>query len=376
MRGNITKRGKSSWRIKIDVGRDANGERKIHWETVRGKKDDAERALTALLKSYDHNTLVDHSKVNVAEYIRSWLDTAEVSPKTAERYRQLAEQQIIPHLGSNVLQKLKPAQVKDWHQTLLKSGGKDARPLSARTVGHAHRVLHCALAAAVASEMVARNVASAISAPKVEEEEVEILSGPQIADVLAKLNGHALFPIVALGLGTGMRRGGLLGLQWGDVDLDGASLRVERSVEETKAGLRVKPPKTKQGRRSISLPASAVDALRSHRKAQLETRLALGLGRPEGDVPVFCTPEGGLLSPDNLSRDWRRAVTSRRLPPVMFHALRHTHASALIDSGMNILSISRRLGRSKPTVTLNTYGHLFQNKDLEAAAAIEAVLRG
>jgi integrase len=93
-------------------------------------------------------------------------------------------------------------------------------------------------------------------------------------------------------------------------------------------------------------------------------------------VPVFCTPEGGLLSPDNLSRDWRRAIASRGLPQVMFHSLRHTHASALIDSGMNILSISRRLGHSKPTVTLNTYGHLFQNKDRDAAAAIEAVLRG
>src|SRR5262249_2571953 len=154
-------------------------------------------------------------------------------PKTAERYRQLAEQQVIPHLGAIALQKLRPAQIQEWHSTLLKSGGMGGRPLSARTTGHAHRVLHTALARAAAAEIVARNVASAITPPKVQAEEVEILTARQMGDVLSKLTGHALFPIVALALGTGMRRGELLGLQWGDVDLDGASVRVERSVEET-----------------------------------------------------------------------------------------------------------------------------------------------
>src|SRR6185312_9633031 len=83
---------------------------------------------------------------------------------------------------------------------------------------------------------------------------IEVLTTEQIAAVLAKLAGHALYPIVALALATGMRRGELLALQWGDVDLDASTLRVERSVEETRAGLRLKPPKTKRGRRNIALP--------------------------------------------------------------------------------------------------------------------------
>jgi integrase len=258
---------------------------------------------------------------------------------------------------------------------LLKSGGKDNRPLSARTVGHAHRVLHRALARAAAAEIVARNVASAISPPKVEAEEIEILSAEQMADILAKLNGHSVSPIVALALGTGMRRGELLGLQWSDIDLEGASLRVERSIEETKAGLRFKPPKTKYGRRTISLPQSSVEALKAQRRSQLETRLALGLGRPEGSALVFSTVEGSPLSPDNLSRDWRRVVKAFKLPAVTFHALRHSHASALIASGLDILSISRRLGHGSPMITLTVYGHLFDNTDTKAAAAIEAALK-
>ena len=161
---------------------------------------------------------------------------------------------------------------------MVKAGGKDGRPLSARTVGHAHRVLHRALQRAVENETLSRNVASVIRPPNVEAQEVEILSADEIRVVLAKLEGHALHPIVALALATGMRRGELLALRWEDVDFDGAKVRIERSLEETAAGLRFKAPKTKHGRRTISLPTSAVEALRVHRLKQLELRIALGRG--------------------------------------------------------------------------------------------------
>ena len=111
-------------------------------------------------------------------------------------------------------------------------------------------------------------------------------------------------------------------------------MRVERSLEETADGLRFKPSKTKHGRRTISLPPSAVDALRAHRRQQLERRVALGQGRPEPSALVFCTLEGAPLSPDSLSRTWRRATLAKGLPRVTFHALRHSHASALIANGL------------------------------------------
>jgi integrase len=135
-----------------------------------------------------------------------------------------------------------------------------------------------------------------------------------------------------------------LASKWGDIDLDGATLCVERSVEETKSGLRVKSPKTKRGRRNITLPADAVALLRAYKVKQLELRLVLGLGSIKPETLVFSTIEGGLLSPDNISRDWRRISASRKLPRTSLHALRHTHASMLIGKGVDILTISRRLG--------------------------------
>lgn len=171
-----------------------------------------------------------------------------------------------------------------------------------------------------------------------------------------------------------MRRGELCALRWSDIDLDHATIKVERSLEETGAGLRMKAPKSRYGRRTVTVPGAAADALRAHRMRQIEQRLALGSGRPAPDDLVFTMPDGRPLSPDNLSRDWRRAVLGLKLPPVMFHALRHSHASALIAAGVDVLTISRRLGHGTPAFTLTVYGHLFSNTDAAAARAIDAAM--
>jgi integrase len=151
-------------------------------------------------------------------------------------------------------------------------------------------------------------------------------------------------------------------------------VRVECSLEETAARLRIKPPKTRQGLRTISLPKSTVETLRDHHRCQLEQRLSLGLGRPGSEDWVFQAPDGSPCPPDKLSRDWGNVVRDRKLPRVMFHALRHSHASALIAAGVDIVTVSRRLGHGSPAITLGVYAHLFDRTDALAAQAIERAL--
>ncbi len=164
MKGNITRRGERSWRLKFDVGRDpGTGKRLIRTATVRGTKKEAQAELTRQLAALDAGTFVEPSKAALESYLRSWIDTAAtlaVSPKTAERYRQLIEQQIIPHLGAHPLQKLRASHVATWHGMLLKAGGKDGRALSPQTTLHAHRVLHKALEDACRRELIGRNPAA------------------------------------------------------------------------------------------------------------------------------------------------------------------------------------------------------------------------
>jgi integrase len=102
-----------------------------------------------------------------------------------------------------------------------------------------------------------RSSAHAIRPPKVEEAEVETLKVDQVGAVLEALDDHPLHSIGVLALSTGARRGEILSLRWCDVDMTAGTLRIERSLEQTKAGLKFKAPKTKHGRRTVALPPTA-----------------------------------------------------------------------------------------------------------------------
>jgi len=192
--------------------------------------------------------------------------------------------------------------------------------------------------------------------------------------LLEGLEGRVMQAPVLTALYTGLRRGELLALKWANVDLDGKVLRVKEALTETATEIQVKTPKTDKGFRDVTLPDMVVDILRRHRQQQLEQRMALGLGRLPADALVFPRPDGTHQSPHDFSSAWGVVARSIGLPDVTFHALRHTHASQLIDAGVDIVVISRRLGHASPNVTLGIYAHMFRKSDDKAAAAINAAL--
>ncbi|HML93255.1 site-specific integrase [Methyloceanibacter sp.] len=140
--------------------------------------------------------------------------------------------------------------------------------------------------------------------------------------------------------------------------------------------MRFKAPKTKAGRRDIGLPDIVIEALREHRRAQLELRMALGLGKASEDALVFPDIEGRPQAPSDVSRNWGLKAATLGIPEITFHSLRHCHASQLVDANVDIVTISRRLGHASPDVTLRVYAHLFRRDDGKAAEAINAALAG
>jgi integrase len=372
MRGHIRRRGEGTWELKFDLGRDPlTGKRQVRYVSFKGTKREAQAELTRLLAASATGQLIDPSKATVAEFLERWerdWASINVSRKTAERYSDLIRKHVVPHLGTLPVQKLKPVYLNELYAKLLRDG------LAPRTVGHVHRVVHRALGHAARWGVVAQNVASLVSPPPVAAEEIETLTAAQVQSVLVGLRGRILGLMATTLLATGMRRGELLALRWQDVDLAHGRLRVEQSLEQTKAGLRFKSPKTKHGRRLISLPPSLVAELRAHHKAQQGQRLALGLGKAPTDALVFATWDGKTRSPNALTKQWTVAMKAAGFPNVTLHSLRHTHASHLIASGMDVLTISRRLGHGSPTITLGVYGHLFPNTDDRAAQIMEVAL--
>jgi integrase len=127
---------------------------------------------------------------------------------------------------------------------------------------------------------------------------------------------------------------------------------VRESLEQTKAGLRFKPPKSRAGIRDVTLPAIVTDTLVAQRKRLLEQRLMLGLGKLTDKDLVFPAWDGSPQWPNAFGTAWSRLAATRGLA-VSFHELRHTHASQLIDHGVDVVTISKRLGHSSAAITLS-----------------------
>ncbi len=215
-------------------------------------------------------------------------------------------------------------------------------------------------------QVVGRNVCDAVEPPRVPARELRVLTEEELRTVLRAAEGTRLHIPILLAALCGLRRGEVLALRWEDVDRERGVLHVRRSPEETRWGLAFafKEPKTGKGR-AVTMPPQVVDALRQHRRAQIEERLRMGEAWQDHDL-VYCGPDGRPQHPNAFGWEFGHFVRGLGLPRFSFHALRHTHASHLIRLGADIRTVAARLGHATPTLTLNTYGHELPGAQEEA----------
>jgi integrase len=378
VRGHIRRRGARSWAVVVDLGRDADGRRRQRWHSVKGTRDDAENALIPLLRSLQTGEYVEPSKLTLELYLERWLaDYAKpnTAGKTYERYAEVVKSHLSPALGHHKLARLQPLHIQALYAHALKEGRLDGKGgLSPRSVLHMHRVLHQALRQAVRWQLLVRNPADAVEPPRAPRTEMKVLSEEQTARLLTKATDTDLYMPILLAATTGMRRGEILALTWADVDVKAASLTVTKSLEQTKAGLSVKTPKTAKSRRAIPLPALAAAALRRHRAQQSQARLRLGSAYQ--DLGLVCAAaDGSHQQPDSFSKKFQLFLSAMHLPKIRFHDLRHSHATHLLRQGVHPKIVSERLGHSSITITLDTYSHVVPGLQEDAARQLDRVLR-
>ncbi|MGA2186260.1 MAG: tyrosine-type recombinase/integrase [Bryobacteraceae bacterium] len=375
MKGHIRRRGERSWAIILDLDRGPDGKRRQKWHTVQGTKKEAERKLTEILHSLATGSYIEPSETTVGEYLLRWLaDYAKINvgAKTYERYDGIVRNDLIPALGSIPLLKLQPLQIQAYYTAALQSGRKDGKGgLSAQTVLHHHRLLRKALAQAMRWNLLAANVADRVEAPHPRPKEMQPLDEAESADLIHAAEGTRLYVSILLAVTTGLRRGEILALTWSDVDLPGRRLFVRHALEETRNGVNVKEPKSRRGRRTVTLPAFVVDSLKVHKAEQELRKRALGAAYDDRGL-VCCGEDGTIWSPSAFTSAYRALLARRKMKGIPFHALRHSHASQLLRDGVSPKIISERLGHSKVGFTLDVYSHLLPGMQEEAASHVES----
>jgi integrase len=376
VKGHLRERSPGHWAIVIDSRDPATGKRQRRWHSFRGGKRGAQIECSRLISDQQRGTYLEPSKLTVAAFLAHWLKDVRprVSPRTFERYEEICNKNIIPLLGAAHLTKLRPAQISTaWAQAATDGHRMAPGGLSNRTINHLHTVLKTALQQAVRWELLSRNPCEAVRPPKVERSMMATYDLAQTVELLEASRGSRIYAAVALAVLAGLRRGEIAALRWGQVDLANGQLAVTHSAEQTRAGVRYKPPKSGKSR-TVAISSTLIEELRAHRTQQAEGLLRLGV-RLTDDTFVCALEDGAPIRPNTLTIYWVRLLAKTTLPRVRFHDLRHAHATHLLASGVHPKVASERLGHSKVGITLDLYSHVLPGMQADAAALVDDALQ-
>lgn len=342
---------------------------------------DARTKLNRLLADSARGIPVASENWTVAEYLDYWLEhvvRAERRPKTVQGYEGVVRRYLVPMLGRKRLAKLSARDVRVFVTNVRQlcqccKNGTDAarsaprccalpRPvccehrLSARMVQSIHAVLRNALQTAVREEVIARNVASLVKVSPPRYTVNRGLDVPQSRRLLKAAESDRFHALYVLALCLGLRRGELLGLRWGDVDLEAGRLEVVHTLQRVDGKLSLVPPKTEDSARTVPLPGICVEALKAHRRRQFHERSDAFPDWEEHGL-LFPSRRGTPLEPDNLRRSWEPLRRAAGLEGMRFHDLRHTCVTLLLNLEVPPQVVREIVGHSDIGVTMTIYAH-------------------
>lgn len=344
---------------------------KRHYLYARTRRDLTDKLRTAL-NDRDAGLYVAGGAQTVSEFLARWLASlrlGEVRPKTLERYEGIVRLHVGPRIGSIRLRKLGPGDVARLYGDL-------SERMSKSSVATVHRTLHSAFATAVEWNLLARNPADTVKAPRAPGREMVALSASEVRDLLDSLEGDPLRPLYVMAVMTGMRQGELLGLRWREIDVDARTVRVIGQLQRIGGEWKVTDVKSRHGRRVIPLNDRLVATLRAHRIEQAERHLALG-HRTTPDTLVFTDGKGDPINGSHVTeRHLKPHLRRSGFQPIRFHDLRHTFASLMLSQGTPVLNVSRMLGHSHPVITLGVYAHVIPGDNEAATTRLDRLVAG
>lgn len=360
------------WRLRVSAGKDpVTGKYKYLHKTVKGGPRIADQELARLVATSKQQASANTS-VTVERVLDEWMKAPvnrKLAPSTVQGYTNLIKSHIKPAVGSIRAEDLTARHLDELYEKMLDKG------LSRSRIRHAHAVMRRALGQAVKWGWLDRNVATLASPPSVPKAKTKSptpLEVKQILEATAVIN-EQVAACFALGALTGARRGEILGLRWSDCDLESHVLWFRRSVSYTSlSGVIVKDTKTHQERK-VAVGDVTETVIRSQINL-LRSMCANGFEIVSDPYLFFALPDGSrTFHPDTLSKIFRKVCDQLGLS-YNLHELRHFTASQLVAAGVDIRTVSGRLGHADPSITLRIYSHVLEAQDRQASEHMEKIL--
>lgn len=345
-----------------------------------GTKDEAVAAKAKLLDEKARGIWVAPERLTVSDYLEQWITALDAAKRetgsTLYGWRVCIDLHLVPRLGDLRIQQLTQPQIRAcYHDLDLHGNTRTGGALAPKSVWNVHLCLTRALQDAVADGLLSANPALRARAKPKRRARVDFWTSVELgrflawADAERSLHDRALWRMAAQ---TGMRRGELLGLRWGD--LHGSQVLVSRA--HAKLGHEeFSDPKTEAGVRTIDLSDDTLGALRAHQAEQARQMAPWAEAYRQNDL-VFCRDDGTPHDPDVTSDRFRTAVLASAVKRIRLHDLRHTSAViGLRELGEWPDEVSARLGHSSVAFTLETYGHLIPARGRAVANGFDKLIR-
>jgi len=354
-----------SWRLRVSLPPDGTGKRRYLTATVQGGKREAQAALNKLLVQAQERTapLLD-ARTKLGDFLDKSVE-ARTDIRDTSRYamQRVVKAQIKPRLGEMRVVRLSSLDLDAMYAAMQRDG------LAGGYILSAHQIIASALHAAVRAGLLPRAVTDQANPPRRERNKPAIPSGDDLQRVI-EAAPHLRVPLLLMAA-SGIRRGELLGLTWDRVDFERGTVRIDRQVVDVGKSVRLSQPKSESAERTLALPAAVMDLLRTHRKEQLQHRMATGQ-RPVIDL-LFPGPHGGLAQPDTFSVQVAQAGRKAgvRLHP---HLLRHVHVSELLRARVPMSVVKDRVGHASIATTVDVYGHLLDESEQQVIDAVQTMV--
>jgi integrase len=338
--------------------------------TVYGKTEaEAVEKLRQAFAEIERGTFAYSGPVTVAKYLDWWLThraQGAVKPSTYRRYQSLLLRDAVPVIGRLKLSEITTLRLQHFFD-------QAQQKWAVRTVRQLRAVLHHAFSQAMAYGLLVKNPVEGTRLGRIPKYEVKPLTPKQaqtFARYLLTVPDGALYLVT---MTLGLRSGEVRGLCWEDVDFEKNVVRIRHQLQPENGDYRLVELKTSGSRRVLSLPGIARDALMRQQQRQEALRAALGEKWYAGSL-VFTREQGTPLSEFNVRYRVKKLLAEAGLPTQRFHDLRHLAASLLINQGVPAKEVSESLGHSGIGITLNTYGHLYEDAQERVSRSMDQAL--